>query len=226
MLWVGVPRDPAARPRRAGRRPRARGPGPPGRPPPDRSRPTARRLALVSAGALARDDVDAMAMNGAPDLFVLLPFAARSGSPAMLLVLRDVRRGGRDRASLWSWPRGRGRRRGVGGDPRTTLLDLSAPTSRQSWRTQPPDAVVVSLNAPQVLAISGRATRRRTSTSAAACSATSTPPTRAACAGSSQTCSVPAPRSSSSAWCADAPAGALDSAGVTGLSAHRRTPAA
>jgi hypothetical protein len=118
--------------------------------------PVARRLTVVSAGGVAGSLWTLKAMNGAPDLFVLLPFAAVGLAGTTVVLLSHLPR----RTAL------------VGATAlvcvgvvaagvqsvttRDDRLDAQRADALAVLGSQSPDAVVVSLNAPAVLAIAER----------------------------------------------------------------------
>ena len=116
----------------------------------------ARRQVGCAAGALVGTAWTVMVVNGGPDLFVLLPFAALGVAALAMLLLDRLP----SRAAL-------------AGAVAVVLVGLmvaghESVTTRNDdlifqradvdavLGTQPPDATVLSLNAPQVLALSGR----------------------------------------------------------------------
>jgi hypothetical protein len=118
--------------------------------------PAARRISLVSAGGLFGTLWTLKAMNGAPDLFVLLPFAAVGLAGTALILLSHVPRRVAVSGTVALVCLGVL----VAGVESVTTRDLRLDAQRADTLavlgSQSPDAVVVSLNAPQVLAISGR----------------------------------------------------------------------
>jgi hypothetical protein len=115
-----------------------------------------RRLWGVAAGGLAATAWSAAVLNGAPDLFVVLPFAALGvaglvvrGAHRLPLRLRygvlvAVVGGAVVAATVESIA------------TRSDLLVLEQADIRAVLATQPADATVLSIDAPQVLALSGR----------------------------------------------------------------------
>jgi hypothetical protein len=118
--------------------------------------PTARRLVICTAGAVTGSVWTVLVVNGGPDLFVVLPFAALGlAATAMLLAERLPQRQTRAAvvvvaslcvpvAGLHTFTTRNDGYRAERADVRAVL------------RTQPSGALVVSLSAPQVLAFSGR----------------------------------------------------------------------
>lgn len=118
--------------------------------------PLTRRLVICTAGAVVGTAWTLVVVNGGPDLFVVLPFAALGLAESARLLAGRLR----DRAA----------RAGivvvvslgviVAGVHSVTTRDDGYLFQRADveavLRTQPPDALVVSLSAPQVLALSGR----------------------------------------------------------------------
>jgi hypothetical protein len=123
--------------------------------------PVARRLAVVTAGGVVGTIWTLLAMNGPADLFVLLPFAALGVTGAALVALSHVPR----RTAL------------TGAVALVCVAVAFAATQSVTSRdhrldpqyadalavlgSQAPDAVVVSINAPQVLALAERSTPTR-----------------------------------------------------------------
>ncbi|MFZ2013824.1 MAG: hypothetical protein WAV00_08390 [Nocardioides sp.] len=115
-----------------------------------------RRLWAVAAGGLAATAWSAAVLNGAPDLFVVLPFAALGvaglvvrGAHHLPLRLRygvlvAVVGGAVAAATVESIA------------TRSNLLVLEQADINAVLATQPADATVLSIDAPQVLALSGR----------------------------------------------------------------------
>jgi hypothetical protein len=120
--------------------------------------PCTRRLVICTAGAAVGTVWTLLVVNGGPDLFVLLPFAAVGlAESARLLAGRLPHRAAAVRAgtvavvSLGVI---------VAGVHTVSTRDDGYRLQRADVKavlgTQPPDALVVSLSAPQVLALSGR----------------------------------------------------------------------
>jgi hypothetical protein len=118
--------------------------------------PTARRLVVCAAAALIGTVWTLADINGAPDLFMLLPLAAVGlAAPVVLLLGRLARRLALTgavavvciavtAASLESV------------STRAHMLDVQRADVNAVLGTQPGDATIVSLNAPEALALAGR----------------------------------------------------------------------
>jgi hypothetical protein len=118
--------------------------------------PTAPRLVICTAGALVATAWTLLVVNGAPDLFVVLPFAALGLAAAAVLLAGRLRRGVARPGIVVVV----GLSVLVAGVHSVTTRDDGERLQRADVQavlgTQPADAVVVSLSAPQVLALSGR----------------------------------------------------------------------
>jgi hypothetical protein len=116
----------------------------------------ARRLVVCAAGALAGIVWTVLVVNGGPDLFLLLPFAALGVAAAVVLLAGLLPR----RAALATVVAIVAVAVAVAGvesvSTRNDELVLQRADVDAVLATQPPDATVVSLSAPQVLALSGR----------------------------------------------------------------------
>jgi hypothetical protein len=120
--------------------------------------PVARRLTVTAAGGAVGTVWTLLAMNGSADLFVLLPFAALGVTGAVLVALSHLPRRAAftgavavmclavGYAGVWSVT------------SRDHRLELERADVNAVLRSQPPDAVIISINAPQVLAIAQRST--------------------------------------------------------------------
>jgi hypothetical protein len=117
--------------------------------------PAARALVIASAGAVGGTAWTAAVINGSPDLFVLLPFSAL-GATALLTMLAHRLRGGRTpllgaivaTALVVALAESVATRNGTLVLQRDDVADVLG--------TQPADASVVSIAAPQVMAIGQR----------------------------------------------------------------------
>jgi hypothetical protein len=113
-------------------------------------------LVICGAGGLAGVVWTTLVVNGAPDLFVVLPFAALGVSAAVVLILqRAPRRPGRYAVaavvSAGVLTAGI-----VSVSTRDDRLDLQRADVAAVLATEPTNATVLSLSAPEVLALSGR----------------------------------------------------------------------
>jgi hypothetical protein len=116
----------------------------------------ARRLVIGSAGALAGTVWTVLAVNGGPDLFVLLPFAALGIAGSALLVLSRLPRPAAFTAVTAVVVVGIVVSVVESVSTRDDELVLQRADVNAVLATQPADASVVSLSAPQVLVLSGR----------------------------------------------------------------------
>jgi len=118
--------------------------------------PVARRLVLTASGALVGTGWTLLAINGGPDLFVLLPFAALGIAGVVVLLLGRLPR----RAALAGAAAVVTVSVAVAGVMSVTSRDDRLLAQRADIAavlgTQPSSATVVALSAPQVLALSGR----------------------------------------------------------------------
>jgi hypothetical protein len=116
----------------------------------------ARRLVVCAAGGLAGTVWTVLVVNGGPDLFVVLPFAALGIAGTLVVLVRRLphRWGVTATAALVTVGVA------VAGVESVTTRDDKLVLQRADVEavlaTQPSDATVVSLSAPQVLALSGR----------------------------------------------------------------------
>jgi hypothetical protein len=118
--------------------------------------PVARRLVVTTSGALVGTGWTLLAINGGPDLFVLLPFAALGIAGVALLLLGRLPR----RAALAGAAAVVSLAVVIAGVMSVTTRDDRLLAQRADvdavLGTQPPTATVVALSAPEVLALSGR----------------------------------------------------------------------
>jgi hypothetical protein len=118
--------------------------------------PVARRLVVTASGALVGTGWTLLVVNGGPDLFVVLPFAALGIAASVVLLLGRLPR----RAALAGAAAVVSVAVVVAGVMSVTTRDDRLLAERADIEavlgTQPSDATVVTISAPQVLALSGR----------------------------------------------------------------------
>ncbi len=118
--------------------------------------PTARRQVMCAAGALVGTIWTVLVVNGGPDLFVLLPFAALGVAGTVLLVLDRLPRRAAVAGAAAVVAIGVVAAGVESVATRNDDLVLQRADVEAVLATQPSDATVASLSAPQVLALSGR----------------------------------------------------------------------
>ena len=118
--------------------------------------PTARRQVMCAAGALVGTIWTVLVVNGGPDLFVLLPFAALGVAGTVLLVLDRLPRRAAVSGAAAVVAIGVVAAGVESVATRNDDLVLQRADVEAVLATQPSDATVASLSAPQVLALSGR----------------------------------------------------------------------
>jgi hypothetical protein len=118
--------------------------------------PTARRQVMCAAGALVGTIWTVLVVNGGPDLFVLLPFAALGVVGTVLLVLDRLPRRAAASGAVAIVALGVVAAGVESVSTRNDDLVLQRADVEAVLATQPSDATVASLSAPQVLALSGR----------------------------------------------------------------------
>ncbi|MGA8247004.1 MAG: hypothetical protein WB797_08870, partial [Nocardioides sp.] len=116
----------------------------------------AQRLVVMGAGAAAATSWTVAVVNGGPDLFVVLPFAALGVAGTVLLLATRVPRG----LGVWVVVATVVAGVSVAGvesvQTRSYVLEQQRADIRAVLATQPADATVLSVDAPQVLALARR----------------------------------------------------------------------
>jgi hypothetical protein len=118
--------------------------------------PSAERLVVVGAGTLAGTVWTLNVINGAPDLFVLLPFAALGVTGVLLLALSHVPRRLAAGVVVLVTLVGVTSAGAEAVATRSDLLARERADVHAVLDTEPPGATVVSVDAPEVLALAGR----------------------------------------------------------------------
>lgn len=118
--------------------------------------PAARRLVVCAAGGLAGTVWTILVVNGAPDLFVLLPFAALGLAGTAVLLLGQLPRRLALTGAVLVVCAGVVAAGAESVTTRSDVLLLQRADVNAVLATRPADATIVSLSAPEVLALSGR----------------------------------------------------------------------
>jgi hypothetical protein len=118
--------------------------------------PLARRLAVNAAGGLVGVVWTLLVINGAPDLFVVLPFAALGLAAAAVRLLARLPRRVALTTAVAVLCLGVGAAGVQSVSTRGHMLDVQRADVDAVLATQPAGATIVSLNAPEALALAGR----------------------------------------------------------------------